>query len=305
MMNRTTSPAMKTITFTNHGIDSLSETSLMAERTRGTSLNPSLSSANSAGSFIIDAEPKQIGRRRAKGRQMREFLFDIRYERGADRFMDLLRETPKARSTALLCSMNGEALWQLARITGPQAVVDELTELLSTDSYDPFSVSDRDCDGRQYCDVLGGGARKSVVYTYLDNIGHCDAVPVIASRYVSGGLLFEVTRRDDTERWRILLPDNEKVGMLYDTLSGTLGEGLSFRFEHVGQVSESLVNPFSSVPMRPEQRRILELAAEEGYYETPRGTTLEELASKLDCPRSTVSYRLRQAEAGLVESFLD
>lgn len=236
---------------------------------------------------------------------MREFVFDIRYERGADSFMDLLREEPEARSTALLCSMNGESLWQMARITGPQPVVDELTELLCTDSYDLFSISDRDCEGQEYCDVLGGGEGESVVYTYLDSIEQCDAVPVIASRYVSGGLLFEVTRHEDTERWRILLPDNEKVGMLYDTISGTLGTGLSFRFEHVGQVSESLVNPFSSVPMRPEQRRILELAAAEGYYETPRGTTLEELASMLDCPRSTVSYRLRQAEAGLVEAFLD
>lgn len=235
---------------------------------------------------------------------MREFVFAIRYDSGADPFMDVLRETPEARSTAFLCSMDGESLWRLDRITGPQGAVDGLTDLLTGDSYDPFSISGRPCGGRRYCDVLEEGARTSVVYTYLDRIEHCDAVPVIANRYVSGGLLFEVTRQDDLARWRILLPDEEKVGMLYDTLTGTLRDGLSFRFEHVGAVTESPVNPFSSVPIRPEQRRVLELAAEEGYYETPRATTLDELASLLDCPRSTVSYRLRQAEAALVEAYL-
>jgi predicted DNA binding protein len=92
--------------------------------------------------------------------------------------------------------------------------------------------------------------------------------------------------------------------MLYDTLGGKLREGLSFRFEQLGDVSESPMNPLSSVSVRPEQRRVLELAAEEGYYETPRETTLDELASALDCPRSTVSYRLRRAEAELVDEFL-
>ena len=56
--------------------------------------------------------------------------------------------------------------------------------------------------------------------------------------------------------------------------------------------------------IRPEQGRVLEVAAQNGYYETPRETTLDELAAELDCPRSTVSYRLRKAEAALVEAYL-
>jgi predicted DNA binding protein len=45
-------------------------------------------------------------------------------------------------------------------------------------------------------------------------------------------------------------------------------------------------------------------AVERGYYETPREITVEELAEELDLPRSTLSYRLRRAEAELVRSFV-
>lgn len=235
---------------------------------------------------------------------MREFVFVIRYDAGADQLMDLFVETPEARSSAFICSTADEALWRLDRVTGPKPVVDRATALLTGETYDSLSISDRPCEGRRYTDVLEDGPQSSVVYTYVDDIGRCDAVPLITNRYVSGAVLFEVTRQGDTERWRILLEDDEKVGMLYDTLGGTLRDGLSFRFEHLSDATESPTNPLSSVSLRPEQRSVLELAAEEGYYETPRETTLDDIAAMLDTPRSTVSYRLRRAEAELVAQFL-
>ncbi|WP_299268748.1 helix-turn-helix domain-containing protein [Halorientalis sp.] len=65
-----------------------------------------------------------------------------------------------------------------------------------------------------------------------------------------------------------------------------------------------MLTPFNSVTIQPEQHHVLEKAAEEGYYRTPRETTLDELATELECPRSTVSYRLRRAEAALVDEYL-
>ncbi|ELZ08665.1 helix-turn-helix domain-containing protein, partial [Natrialba aegyptia] len=41
-----------------------------------------------------------------------------------------------------------------------------------------------------------------------------------------------------------------------------------------------------------------------GYYETPRQIDLSELADRLDVPRSTLSYRLRRAEATLASTFV-
>jgi len=235
---------------------------------------------------------------------MREFVFEIRYESDADELMDLFIETPDARSTTFLCSMGNAQLWQLDRITGPSSVVEQATALLTDPAYGQLTITDRDCGGRFYSDVLERGSRRSLVYSYFEQLIHCDSIPTITNRYITGALLFEVIREGNAERWRILMEDDKKVGMLYDTLGSLLQDGLSFHFDHVGDASGPLLSLVDSVSVRPEQSRVLELAAEEGYYETPRETTLDELASELDWPRSTVSYRLRKAEAALVESYI-
>lgn len=235
---------------------------------------------------------------------MREFVFEVRYEAAADELMDLFIETPEARSTAFLCSMGNAQLWRLDRIMGPSSVVEEATALLTGSEYNQLSVSDRACGGRHYSDILEDGPHRSLVYSYFEDLVHCDSIPMITNRYINGALLFEITRQENTERWRILMEDDKKVGMLYDTLGGMLRDGLSFHFDHVSGASGPLLALFDSVSVRPEQRRVLELAAEKGYYETPRQTTLDELAAELDWPRSTVSYRLRKAEAALVDGYM-
>jgi len=235
---------------------------------------------------------------------MREFVFEIRYDGDTDALMDLFIETQTARSTTFLCSMGNGELWRVDRITGPSTVVEGATALLTDPTYNQLSISDRACGGRHYSDILDSGPQQSVVYSYFDDLVHCDSVPTITNRYVTGALLFEVTRREDTERWRILMEDDQKVGMLYDTLGGTLRDGLSFHFDHVGEATGPILTLFSAISIRPEQRQVLEVAAREGYYETPRQTTLDDIAAELDWPRSTVSYRLRRAEAALVDEFL-
>lgn len=235
---------------------------------------------------------------------MREFVFEIRYTRESDELMDLFIRTPEASSKALICSMGDAKLWKLDRAVGPTSTVEAATSLLTDTSYDQLSVSGRTYDARQYTDVLERESDRSLVYNYFEDLARCDSVPTIANRYLNGALLFEVTRREDTEKWRILMEDGTKAGMLYDTLQGTLRDGLSFHFDHVGDSTGSVLDPFDSVAIRPEQFRVLEKAAEEGYYRTPKETTLGELATELDCPRSTVSYRLRRAEAALVDEYL-
>jgi predicted DNA binding protein len=235
---------------------------------------------------------------------MREFVFEIRHEPGADGLIDLFIEAPDARSTTFLCSMGNAQLWRLDHIMGPTSVVEQATALLTDSTYNQLTISGRACGGRHYSDVLETGSRRRLVYSYFENLVHCDSIPTITNRYINGALLFEITRRENTERWRILTEEDTKVGMLYDTLGGALRDGLSFHFDHVSDASGPLLALFDSVSIRPEQRRVLELAAERGYYETPRGTTLDELATELDQPRSTVSYRLRKAEAALVEEYM-
>ncbi|QLH78994.1 helix-turn-helix domain-containing protein [Halosimplex rubrum] len=235
---------------------------------------------------------------------MREFAFTLTYETGVDPLMDALAAAPEAGSTALVCPVSESEVWRLDTVTGPPQTVERAAALVADEERDLLSVSDRGCAGRRHSDVLSASARRAVVYTRVSDATRCDAVSLIARRYLSGGVLASVTRRESEERWRVLTESDEKVGMLYDTLGGTLREGIAFRFDHLEEATEPPSNPFASLSLRPEQRRVLELAAERGYYETPRETTLDDLAAELDCPRSTVSYRLRRAEAALVASFL-
>ena len=53
-----------------------------------------------------------------------------------------------------------------------------------------------------------------------------------------------------------------------------------------------------------EQEAALRAAVEHGYYETPRTVDVSELADHLDVPRSTLTYRLRRAEAHLAERYV-
>jgi len=52
------------------------------------------------------------------------------------------------------------------------------------------------------------------------------------------------------------------------------------------------------------QREMLEAAVREGYFEVPRGCTLEEVADEMGVDKSTASGVLRRGEARVVKRFL-
>jgi predicted DNA binding protein len=52
------------------------------------------------------------------------------------------------------------------------------------------------------------------------------------------------------------------------------------------------------------QRRLIETAVEEGYYDTPRACTLTELADHLGIAKSTASERLHRAEGAIIRAFV-
>lgn len=52
--------------------------------------------------------------------------------------------------------------------------------------------------------------------------------------------------------------------------------------------------------LTPEQREALRLAAQEGYFESPREVTLEELGTELGITQQAVSQRLRRATRHIV-----
>jgi predicted DNA binding protein len=236
---------------------------------------------------------------------MREFLFSLNYSRGVDRYMDAFIEHDSLRSEAVVSCLDTDQLWRLERITGESEVLGQLDPLLLDESFDRESVSERNCQGVRRHSLLEEGADHRVVYTHFSEVSYCDAVPLIATQYLDGGVIFEVVRRNDRARWRILIQSDEKVGMVYDTLGARLADGISFEFGHLEEATAWRHNLLSSRSLQNEQREVLERAVERGYFETPREVTLDELAEELEVPRSTVSYRLRRATAELVKDFAE
>jgi len=235
---------------------------------------------------------------------MHEFLFSITYEEGADSYADAFMRDHSLRADAVYSCLSPTEVWRLEAVTGDRGALDGLEELLLDESLDRESLSERSCDADRTHSLLTRTDRRRVVYSYLTDIARCDAVPVIAAQYIPGGSLLELTRRGDEAEWRILMQDDQKAGMLYDTIGSRLADGLSFRFERFTEV-EGWENPLLASNTLPnEQYETLSLAVEEGYFQTPREVTLDELADQLDVPRSTVSYRLRRAVAEVVTDFV-
>jgi hypothetical protein len=236
---------------------------------------------------------------------MHEFRFSLVYEEGADAYADAFIADESLRSEGVYSCLDPGQLWRLEAVTGDPDALDGVEGLLFDESLDTLSISDRDCGADRAHSLLTDDPRRRVVYSYFGNVAHCDAVPVIAAQYVTGGLLVERTKRGHEARWRVLLQNDEKVGMLYDTLGARLGEGVSFEFGHLTEVDGWESRLLSPRSLPGEQLEVLTLAVEAGYFETPREVTLDELADELGVPRSTVSYRLRRATAELATAFVE
>lgn len=236
---------------------------------------------------------------------MQEFQFSLVYDDGVDEYADLFREYDSLRSEALVSCLQPEAFWRLELVTGDRDALTAADAMLDDETHDRATISGRECRGTRYHSVLESDASHRVVYTHVADIQFCDAVPTIAVRYLDGGTLFEAIRDGDRTIWRVLVQDDERLGMMYDAVTGRLADGITAQFGHIERVDGWHNTLTTSVSLPEEQRETLELAVERGYFEEPRAVSVEELATELDVPRSTVSYRLRRATAALTEAYTE
>lgn len=82
-----------------------------------------------------------------------------------------------------------------------------------------------------------------------------------------------------------------------DTLSEQ-PEGVRIEIERIGEYTPGPRHVVSRLTGR--QREVLRVAVDQGYYETPRKATLEEIASVVDLSRATVSEHLQKIEARIL-----
>ncbi|MCU4740128.1 helix-turn-helix domain-containing protein [Halobacteria archaeon AArc-m2/3/4] len=238
---------------------------------------------------------------------MREFVFALEYESGTNPVADVLDAYPETTVRSLSCHVTPESLWRVDHATGSPEALEALEEAYRDATYCADCLVKDDCGAECEIEVLDRSNDTLVVYTYWARTDVCTSVPHLALEYLGEGLLFETYREGRRYRWRIVLAGDAPIHAFFDALGEEVGECTGMEMLRLTELdpehSSGDADEWDSLP--DEQQRALRAAVEHGYYETPRTIDLSDLADELGIPRSTLSYRLRRAEAKLATSFVE
>ena len=135
--------------------------------------------------------------------------------------------------------------------------------------------------------------------------GYSRRIPYLTVEHVGSGVLFETERTGRTYEWTVLMPDDSGVGRLYDAVDAELRDGVTLTLAHVRGHYGWRAETLTAAELSHAQRKAIEAAVAHGYYETPRECTITELSERLDVARSTLQYRLQQAESQLFAAIVD
>jgi len=105
---------------------------------------------------------------------------------------------------------------------------------------------------------------------------------------------FPFSVADGTLRWNVTAPGSALTA-LADALEAA---GVEFDVTSVSPSAESSL-------LTPRQRHTLDAAVRGGYFETPRGCSLEAVAAEVGVAKSTCSETLRRAEAAVLSRYLE
>ncbi|SEO91262.1 HTH DNA binding domain-containing protein [Halogranum amylolyticum] len=235
---------------------------------------------------------------------MREFVFRISYDYGVNPVMDVFMQYPSAHARTVTCHVSANGVWRIDRIAGPTEALDRIDDVY--DSYDgcvECLAADHDHPDWEY-ELLDADRHTRTVYMYRTT-NDCLSVPCLAAEYLADGVLTASERRNDVYEWHLLMRTDEGVSDLYERLETELRDGLELQFEQLGDPAYWVDRTVSVAELPYEQRVAVEAAVANGYYETPRELSLSELAEAIDVPRSTLQYRLQQAESWIVTRFVE
>lgn len=113
------------------------------------------------------------------------------------------------------------------------------------------------------------------------------------------GAIVSARGRDGAWTFRILFPERDSVSATYECCERY---DIDIEFERIYQLAE--VPHLGQFELTEEQFQTVKMALEEGYYEVPRGTTLEGLSRRLGVSHQALSERLRRGHRTLVENVL-
>ncbi|WP_440765937.1 helix-turn-helix domain-containing protein [Natronorubrum sp. DTA7] len=236
---------------------------------------------------------------------MREFVFALEYESGTNPVADVLADYPETSIRSLSCHVTRDSLWRVDHAEGSSEALEALEDAYKTADFFADCLVKDDCGADCEVQVLDRSNDTLVVYTYWDRTEICTSVPHVALEHLGEGLLFETYREGRRYRWRIVLGSDAPIHDFFDALGEEVGECTGMEMLRLTELDPDRSHPEPAEDLPDEQREALRAAVDHGYYETPRRIELSDLAEQLEIPRSTLSYRLRRAEASLATTFVD
>lgn len=236
---------------------------------------------------------------------MRELVFRLNYDEGADPLMDLFQQQPLLTARSISTSVSRNCIWLVERFAGPEPALDKV-EAIRCASGEPKEVmTESTCGADRHTSVLERSGSSLVTYMLVERLHTCESVWALAARRLDQGFIIQSQRRGATHEIRILTMFEDNIEVFYERVRASLADGISLEFGHLAGVTQWNFDSLASVSLSQEQRDTLRKAIEYGYYVTPREITAAELAERLDVPQSTVSYRLQKAEAQLARGYFD
>ena len=166
--------------------------------------------------------------------------------------------------------------------------------LVETDSFPSFEAALED-DPTVSESMLVAEASTTRIY----RLGHTTGTKLISPTTTEmGGLMLEAESTAGGWSVRMQLPDRETLSVLWDHCDA---EDIDFELGHIYSLDEFSID---GVGLTDAQYDALVTAYEAGYFEEPRGTSLEVLAEELGISPTAVGGRIRRGTSRLVERTL-
>lgn len=167
--------------------------------------------------------------------------------------------------------------------------------LVETDSFPAFEAAlERDHTVAE--SLLVAEASTTRIY----RLRHTEGTKLISPTTTEiGGLMLEAESTNRGWSVRMQLPDRETLGTLWEHCDR---EDIEFDLGHIYSLDEFSVD--DRIGLTDAQRETLVTAYEAGYFEEPRGTSLQALAEALGISPTAVGGRIRRGTSRLIERTL-
>lgn len=234
---------------------------------------------------------------------MRELTFALEFKSGVDPLMDVCLEFPQLRADSIGSAVRRDRFWNVERFVGPDDALERVERVRCGTDTPQAEMTATACGADRHHELLERSPSSLVTYSFVERLHTCNSVVALAARHLDLGHVFQAQRREECQEWRLLMRSEANVDVFYEAVGEHLRDGITLHIGHLGEVNRWDFDSLATVSLSSKERNTLRAAIEYGYYETPREVTVSELADRLNIPQSTVSYRLRQAEAALAEGY--